>query len=233
MALLTPYDRIQQLINLLDMTPSADQIVKFLSKHLDPFGEISGVSWMTLGCDGLFEYNHVSGLKARMDASIRVSISDDNAVSQSLRMGKLQMWDMREMYENYSDATHRAELELFNSGMAMPLTGKTVIGCALHSSFADLLEYEGYFECIRLVLAQWQSRIDFGATTISRKEGVENTKLTSRQESILVMIKKHLTNSSIALELGFSESLIRQETVLIYRKLGVSGRKELIYGMTE
>ena len=233
MASQTPYDRIQQLINLLDMTPSVDQIVKFLSKHLDPFGEISGVSWMTLGSDGLFEYNYISGLRTRMDPSVRVSISDDNAVSQSLRMGKLQIWDMREMYENYSDATHRSELESFDSGMAMPLTSKTVIGCALHKPFADLVEYEGYFECIRLVLAQWQSRIDFRATTISRKVGVENTKLTSRQESILVMIKKHLTNSSIALELGFSESLIRQETVLIYRKLGVSGRKELISGMTE
>jgi DNA-binding NarL/FixJ family response regulator len=36
-----------------------------------------------------------------------------------------------------------------------------------------------------------------------------------------------LTNAQIAHEIGYSESLIRQETVVIYRKLGVSGRKEI------
>jgi DNA-binding NarL/FixJ family response regulator len=42
------------------------------------------------------------------------------------------------------------------------------------------------------------------------------------------MLSKGATNSEIALEIGYSESLIRQETIEIYRTLGVSGRKELI-----
>lgn len=228
MALQTPFDRIQQVINLLEMHPSNTQIVKFLSKHLDPFGEISGISWMTLNLNGFFEYKCLAGLRTHMNPEIRVSISDDNAVAESLRTGKLQIWDMSEMYANYSDATHKADLEVFLSGMALPLTSKTIIGCALNSPLGDLLDYEGYFECIRLVLAQWQARVEFESTSIARREGKENTKLTSRQETILEMIKESLTNASIAVELGFSESLIRQETILIYRKLGVAGRRELI-----
>jgi DNA-binding CsgD family transcriptional regulator len=41
------------------------------------------------------------------------------------------------------------------------------------------------------------------------------------------MIKEGRTNVSIAAILGYSESLIRQETIIIYRKLGISGRNEL------
>jgi DNA-binding CsgD family transcriptional regulator len=41
------------------------------------------------------------------------------------------------------------------------------------------------------------------------------------------MIKDGKTNAHIAAQLGYSESLVRQETIIIYRKLGVGGRKEL------
>jgi DNA-binding CsgD family transcriptional regulator len=41
------------------------------------------------------------------------------------------------------------------------------------------------------------------------------------------MIKEGRTSVSIAAILGYSESLIRQETIIIYRKLGISGRNEL------
>ena len=52
-------------------------------------------------------------------------------------------------------------------------------------------------------------------------------KLTERQEIILLMIKEGLTNISIAERMGYSESLIRQETMVIYQKLGIDGRKEI------
>jgi DNA-binding CsgD family transcriptional regulator len=52
--------------------------------------------------------------------------------------------------------------------------------------------------------------------------------LTNRQKVILEMLSKGATNPEIALEIGYSESLVRQETIEIYRILGVNGRKELI-----
>jgi DNA-binding CsgD family transcriptional regulator len=51
--------------------------------------------------------------------------------------------------------------------------------------------------------------------------------LSSREKRIVELIREGKTNPEIATELGYSESLIRQETVSIYRKLGVNGRKEL------
>ena len=59
------------------------------------------------------------------------------------------------------------------------------------------------------------------------KKGLPTT-LSNRQNVILEMLTKGSTNSEIALEIGYSESLVRQETIEIYQILGVSGRKELI-----
>jgi DNA-binding CsgD family transcriptional regulator len=43
---------------------------------------------------------------------------------------------------------------------------------------------------------------------------------------ILKLIAEGRTNAAIADVLGYSESLIRQETIKIYAKLGCSGRNE-------
>jgi DNA-binding NarL/FixJ family response regulator len=50
--------------------------------------------------------------------------------------------------------------------------------------------------------------------------------LTSRQLTILGHIQNGLVNLEIAKELMLSESTIRQETVRIYRALGVGNRQE-------
>jgi DNA-binding NarL/FixJ family response regulator len=54
----------------------------------------------------------------------------------------------------------------------------------------------------------------------------ENTDLSVRQLEILTCIANGMTNSGIARKIGYSDSTVRQETIAIYRKLGVSDRKE-------
>ena len=58
----------------------------------------------------------------------------------------------------------------------------------------------------------------------SRKQGV----LTERQILIKGLMKKGYTNTAIAEEIGYSESLVRQETMAIYGTLNISGRRELL-----
>jgi DNA-binding NarL/FixJ family response regulator len=52
--------------------------------------------------------------------------------------------------------------------------------------------------------------------------------LTSRQELIRDLLVKGFSNPYIAQEIGYSESLVRQETIIIYATMRVSGRKELM-----
>ncbi|MEI9907525.1 MAG: helix-turn-helix transcriptional regulator [Actinomycetota bacterium] len=51
--------------------------------------------------------------------------------------------------------------------------------------------------------------------------------LTPRQWAIKEAMLRGLTNAAIAKEMNFSESLIRHETIRIYSKLGINGRKDL------
>lgn len=50
--------------------------------------------------------------------------------------------------------------------------------------------------------------------------------LSNRERSIQKYMKNGLTNAQIAIELGYSESLIRQAAVILFSKLGVSNRSE-------
>lgn len=55
-----------------------------------------------------------------------------------------------------------------------------------------------------------------------------STTLTERQQIIKNLVVKGFSNPQIASEIGYSESLVRQETIAIYSMLRVSGRKELM-----
>lgn len=63
-------------------------------------------------------------------------------------------------------------------------------------------------------------------TTIDQIQ--EAKKLTPRQVIIKTLLAKGFTNAHIAKEIGYSESLVRQETIAIYAALRISGREELI-----
>lgn len=56
--------------------------------------------------------------------------------------------------------------------------------------------------------------------------GSDGQNLTSRQLKILDYMAQGLVNAEIALQLLVSESTVRQETVRIYRELGVGNRSE-------
>lgn len=52
--------------------------------------------------------------------------------------------------------------------------------------------------------------------------------LTERQTSVLELMAQGMTNAQIAKRIGFSESTVRQETMVIYRFFGVGGRQEAV-----
>jgi DNA-binding CsgD family transcriptional regulator len=96
-----------------------------------------------------------------------------------------------------------------------------------------------YFEAIGNVLSfyprdKWQGQsftLESAGPNAEEKpasnDDLRYQPLTKRQRTILALIQEGLTNSQIAGEIGYSESLVRQETILIYSKLGVRGRVDL------
>lgn len=157
----------------------------------------------------------------------KISLSDDNVIAESMRLGKSQLWDMAEMHSRYRDANHRETFSVYGTGLALPISNQVIIACAFRSSRSKLIEYESYFECIRLILVVLLANKSPSGKQSTRGNQPQVTTLTDRQREILHLVEEGRTNHMISKELGFSESLIRQETIAIYKKLGVRGRKDL------
>ena len=51
--------------------------------------------------------------------------------------------------------------------------------------------------------------------------------LTERQSTVASLLVQGMTNAQIAARIGFSDSTVRQETMAIYRHLGVHGRHDV------
>ena len=96
----------------------------------------------------------------------------------------------------------------------------------------DSVDQTRFIETIGALLALQYSRIPAytgfkgnGGKSKNENHGID---LTERQKLIHQLMFKGFTNAQIAAEVGYSESLVRQETIQIFRVLGVSGRKEII-----
>ena len=78
---------------------------------------------------------------------------------------------------------------------------------------------------VGLMGALWLETLGIGDVSIGSKSSSPDD-LTARQRTILQRIAEGKTNAEIAKDLILSESSIRQETVKIYRALGVGTRQE-------
>ncbi len=90
---------------------------------------------------------------------------------------------------------------------------------------------EIFFVAVGSLLGLYASRLPEALVEVARavKEKIDlnQVPLSDRQYLIAGLLERGFNNSQIGLEIGFSESLVRQESVVIYRKLQVSGRKAM------
>ena len=86
-----------------------------------------------------------------------------------------------------------------------------------------------YMESVASRLKVYESVLNFKSAIGSRSfiEESEIQPLSDRQNTILGLLKEGYTNREIADVIGYSESLVRHETMIIYKKLRVEGRNEL------
>ena len=128
-------------------------------------------------------------------------------------------------YEDFSNQYHDFPAHLvseFAFGILIPVDMQRFYGFFLKEEDSSLARAEEYFECIQSMLNIYHS-LTYGMET-----QIGMSELTQRQRSILDLIRQNKSNPEIGNQLGYSESLIRQETISIYRKMGVHGRKDLV-----
>ncbi len=142
------------------------------------------------------------------------------------------------------EATGRLPISLADSSglILAPLTRLGIPLMVVALSFRDELPTNpasGPFvaavkSLLELHLGQSESRRSDGHVPVpgdsadNRPSKPADVSLSARQLQVLTLLAQAKTNRSIALDLGYSESTIRQETLRLYRALNVNSRSDAV-----
>ncbi len=153
-----------------------------------------------------------------------VSIFDDHPAAESIRVDSIVCAQSPVV----TTTTLRPSLIAWPVAGQNHTLGSLVTITDYQCSEAD--EYKEYLEALMsLVNGTLVRRLEVNGISNpakSTKASIQPESLTERQEVILKLISEGRTNGDIAQILGYSESLIRQETIKIYAVLKCNGRQE-------
>lgn len=212
-----------QMLELLDLFIGSNQAGDLCRKivHNEPFGELNADGCFLYMVDSKSEVLRVGGYgRERVSEGETISVWDSHPISLAIRT--------RAALQHKPDAVVDVDLlvipfianEMPIGAMAISLL-KPAASSILTSPTIELLPKLGghYLDTLGLRMGNTSSGPN-SLTTSSPEE------LSTRQLEILKLIGDGLNNAQIAVIVLLSESTVRQETIKIYRALGVSGRQE-------
>lgn len=156
--------------------------------------------------------------KTAFPASKSISIWDDSLVSKSVR-------DNVEVKGRVSNSDSGEDFHVFCYPYRSPSNPVGIVVMVKTEDWAVVLP-ENEQRTLSLMGALWLEALGIGNGNGVTSTTSDPEALTARQLNILQRMAEGKTNAEIAAELILSESSIRQETVRIYRALGVSSRQE-------
>ena len=221
--------QVNALFQFMPGRPVYEQMAQYLSENFCPSGEIAGVTISTLQNDGKVVCNTAIGfLRNDLISGREIDIKDDRPGSEAMRKLGILTLKRADLNGRFSAFAPESFMDDFETAVVMNVTPRKMYGFALQVDSDRYTGFSEYVDCVRSILNFYENSQEGEFQGQLREHLKPSTSLTNRQAIILRMIKEQKTNAAIASELGYSESLIRQETIIIYRKLGVSGRKELV-----
>jgi DNA-binding NarL/FixJ family response regulator len=131
--------------------------------------------------------------------------------------------------EEFPDFVHFDRLSSWESMVVIPVTLARAYGFSFAMDLRQLDGINQYLEAVASLLKVYECALELKNTLGSRSyiDSSEVQPLTQRQTTILESLKNGMTNKEIAELIGYSESLVRHETMIIYKKLRVEGRHQL------
>lgn len=223
------FQRAQGLVELIASEPLRAQVISYLSREIAPSGEVAGVAFAQLSRDGMIHIVAQDGF-ADFDSDDLpdFNINSRRAASVALRAARMTFFTESELesFQKYLPENLKGH---WKSAVAIPIGLQAIYFINFRDDVTLYRDFEDFLHCISSILTsfEWTEQ-----TRSGRHRDLwfseEKHSLSIREDQILELIRMGWTNQQIATKLCFSESLIRQETVAIYRKLGVTGRKEIM-----
>lgn len=220
-------DRLRFIVDFMLNFPTREQLVVFLSHNVCPKGELSGVCTAALDTNGEIHFEYFYGFNQSHKDMFSVKIMDDDPASEAMRTMKTSIINLHEVYREFSDAKKLPGITDYGTAILLPTTSRRIYIFVFAEENSEFTSFHEYFACIRSILTFWEVFTESSRIKSIPKPDLVGRDLTARQKHIFELITEGKTNAAIALILGYSESLIRQETIIIYRKLQVDGRREL------
>jgi DNA-binding CsgD family transcriptional regulator len=134
----------------------------------------------------------------------------------------------KEFFKSYPDLKKLGSIDTdWKTSLAVPMQRRGAYYLVLHGEPTMTEEFQHLLRSVGNLILMHIRELRPEKTKASLRSS-SATKLTARQELIHNLLIHGYTNPEIARDIGYSESLVRQETIAIYAFMGVSGRKELI-----
>ena len=223
-------ERINSIAEFLARAPHPDQAIDFLSGNISPLDEVAVAYRGVVDQDGVIRCENIQGFsKHEVLTKTRFRLSDHRPISIAARTQKTVWAHVSTVKEEFPDFYHFDRSTPWDSMVAIPVTLARVYGFSFPNDLRSLEGVNQYLEAVASLLKVYESALDLKNTLGSRTFTDENEvqPLTQRQTTILESLKNGMTNKEIAELIGYSESLVRHETMIIYKKLRVEGRHQL------
>jgi DNA-binding CsgD family transcriptional regulator len=219
---------------LISPGTSVSDVSKFLA--LDTFAEYkpSAVHVYLVTDDGYLAPAAYFGLtKETANSWGNISLSLDAPLTDAVKSNEIIQLKQSEAAQRYPILqTYEGVPEKWETYLVTPVIPHGVFALTLHSSPEVDQEFETFLRTIGtlIMLHQLRQQVRIQSFELKSKQKRESKHgaLTTRQLLIRRLIEKGHTNAEIADQIGYSESLVRHETMEIYAVLNVSGRKELL-----
>lgn len=232
-------EKLSDLISFISERPTPDQVAQFIVlqtlKDFAPRAAIISVFFSdgSVHAAGSFGLNQdaIRGVHRR-------SLWDRDPAIDAIREGNPIIVNGHNVHNN-SPAEYASILGSDLPNIAWPLiVGNQRVG-SLQIHFSDHFHTDSISEILDdisgvLGLYLTFQNLNHGTNySPSRNNHHEPTdSLTPRQMKILKLLAQGLTNPQIAARIGYSDSTVRQETMAIYRHLGVNGRRDAVDAAT-
>ena len=230
--------KLHSLTNFLAVSASTDnQICRFIT--LDSCADLFPTSCLLakLQDDGEFNITGVFGFKSDIVEIFKnLSLVHESMIAEAVKSNRVHINGTLKELEIHQKVDTTGKLEVTAAHMViLPISdfGVLLLFTSKEPDVDSSLEIFLIAICALLALDRHKSAAQVVAATAIHQVVAGKLNLTTRQNTILEGIRLGHTNSTIALDIGYSESLIRQETMDIFKKLGVSGRKALISKFTD
>lgn len=209
---------------LLATKPTLDDLCNFLSLRHCPSGEVSRVYFGKKLGENKLRVEAAHGFEPENCYVGKVfPLEIGRPSGRSLLENKIIFEINKPEYHIKYPAIKNAPIPYpWSSQVTIPINDQYFMQCGRYTSLTDGDEL--FYQNLQSLMQIYFNRI--GKVSLEVGDLYGKT-LTPRQEKILDLMRSGFTNEDIAQKIGYSPSLVKQETMLIFSKLGISGRKDL------